>query len=134
MTTRKNIDSILSYILIKSIMTNPMSTKAYDLGLIDEKGNTIKEPETEDEQDALTVLDKIGFKIRRMLGSRISELSSFAYIKSIPGKYQDLLSTNSVEKKAMVKRVTKDIENLSENHKMPFDEIVKIYLNESLKG
>lgn len=134
MTTRKNIDSILSYILIKSIMTNPMSTKAYDLGLIDEKGNIIKEPETEDEQDALTVLDKIGFKIRRMLGSRISELSSFAYIKSIPGKYQDLLSTNSVEKKAMVKRVTKDIENLSENHKMPFDEIVKIYLNESLKG
>ena len=134
MTTRKNIDSILSYILIKSIMTNPMSTKAYDLGLIDEKGNIIKEPETEDEQDALTVLDKIGFNIRRMLGSRISELSSFAYIKSIPGKYQDLLSTNSVEKKAMVKRVTKDIENLSENHKMPFDEIVKIYLNESLKG
>ena len=134
MTSRKNIDSILSYILIKSIMTNPMSTKAYDLGLIDEKGNIIKEPETEDEQDALTVLDKIGFKIRRMLGSRISELSSFAYIKSIPGKYQDLLSTNSVEKKAMVKRVTKDIENLSENHKMPFDEIVKIYLNESLKG
>lgn len=134
MTTRKNIDSILSYVLIKSIMTNPMSTKAYDLGLIDEKGNIIKEPETEDEQDALTVLDKIGFKIRRMLGSRISELSSFAYIKSIPGKYQDLLSTNSVEKKAMVKRVTKDIENLSENHKMPFDEIVKIYLNESLKG
>lgn len=134
MTTRKNIDSILSYILIKSIMTNPMSTKAYDLGLIDEKGNIIKEPETEDEQDALTVLDKIGFKIRRMLGSRISELSSFAYIKSIPGKYQDLLSTNSVEKKAMVKRVTKDIENLSENHKMPFDEIVKIYLTESLKG
>lgn len=134
MTTRKNIDSVLSYVLIKSIMTNPMSTKAYELGLIDEKGNTIKEPETDDEQDALTVLDKIGFKLRRMLGSRISELSTFAYIKSIPGKYQDLLSTNSVEKKAMVKRVTKDIESLSENHKMSFDEIVKIYLNESLKG
>lgn len=133
MTTRKNIDSILSYVLIKSIMTNPMSTKAYDIGLIDEKGNTIKEPENEDEEEALTVLDKLGFKIRRMLGSRISELSTFAYVKSIPGKYQDLLSTNSVEKKAMVKRVTKDIENLAENHKMSFDEIVKIYLNESLK-
>ena len=133
MTTRKNIDSILSYVLIKSIMTNPMSTKAYDIGLIDEKGNTIKEPENEDEEEALTVLDKLGFKIRRMLGSRISELSTFAYVKSIPGKYQDLLSTNSVEKKAMVKRVTKDIENLAENHKMTFDEIVKIYLNESLK-
>lgn len=133
MTTRKNIDSILSYVLIKSIMTNPMSTKAYDLGLIDEKGNTIKEPENEDEEESLTVLDKLGFKIRRMLGSRISELSTFAYVKSIPGKYQDLLSTNSVEKKAMVKRVTKDIENLAENHKMSFDEIVKIYLNESLK-
>jgi hypothetical protein len=110
-----------------------MSTKAYDIGLIDEKGNTIKEPENEDEEEALTVLDKLGFKIRRMLGSRISELSTFAYVKSIPGKYQDLLSTNSVEKKAMVKRVTKDIENLAENHKMTFDEIVKIYLNESLK-
>lgn len=133
MTTRKNIDSILSYVLIKSIMTNPMSTKAYDIGLIDEKGNTIKEPENEDEEEALTVLDKLGFKIRRMLGSRISELSTFAYVKSIPGKYQDLLSTNSVEKKAIVKRVTKDIENLAENHKMSFDEIVKIYLNESLK-
>lgn len=134
MTTRKNIDSILAYVLIKSIMTNPMSTKAFDLGLIDEKGNTIKEPETNEEQEALTVLDKIGFKIRRMLGSRISELSTFAYIKSIPDKYQDLLATNSVEKKAMVKRVKKDIENLSETHEMSFDEIVKIYLNESLKG
>ena len=134
MTTRKNIDSILAYVLIKSIMTNPMTTDAYELGLIDEKGNIIKEPETEEEQEALTVLDKIGFKIRRMLGSRISELSSFVYVKSIPDKYQDLLATNSVEKKAMVKRVTKDINSLSENHNMSFDDIVKIYLNESLKG
>ena len=102
-----------------------------------EKEGTLEEPDepgTEEEQEALTVLDKIGFKIRRMLGSRISELSSFAYVKSIPDKYQDLLATNSVEKKAMVKRVTKDIHSLSENHNMSFDEIVKIYLNESLKG
>lgn len=134
MSSRKKIDSVLAYVLIKSIMTNPMSTDAYDLGLIDEKGNTIKEPETDEEEEALTVLDKVGFKLRRMLGSRLSEFSSFAYVKSIPGKYQDYLSTNSVEKKAMVKRVKKDIENLSENHNISFDEIIKIYLNESLKG
>lgn len=132
-TKKEKIDSILAYVLIKSIMTNPQATDAYALGLIDEKGNSIKEPETDEERDALTVLNKLGFKIRRMLSSRLSELSSFAYVKSIPDDYQNLLSTNSVEKKAMVKRVKKDIDNLSETYKMPFDDIVKIYLNESLK-
>ena len=132
-TKKEKIDSILAYVLVKSIMTNPQATDAYALGLIDEKGNSIKEPETDEERDALTVLNKLGFKIRRMLSSRLSELSSFAYVKSIPDDYQNLLSTNNVEKKAMVKRVKKDIENLEETHKMKFDDIVKIYLNESLK-
>ena len=132
-TKKEKIDSILAYVLVKSIMTNPQATDAYALGLIDEKGNSIKEPETDEERDALTVLNKLGFKIRRMLSSRLSELSSFAYVKSIPDDYQNLLSTNNVEKKAMVKRVKKDIENLEETHKMKFDDIVKIYLNEYLK-
>ena len=70
-------------------MTNPMATKAYDLGIIDEHGNVIKEPSSDEEKESLTVLDKIGFKIRRMLGSKISELSSFAYVKTIPEKYME---------------------------------------------
>lgn len=135
MTTNKNdIDSILAYVLMKSILTNPQATKAHALGLIDSKGKIIKTPETDEEIESLTVLDKLGFKLRRMLGARIAELSSFAYVKSIPQKYQNQMSTNSVEKKAMVKRVKTGIENLSESQKMSFDEIVKIYLNESLKG
>ena len=133
MNKRQDIDSVLAYVLIKSILTNPQSTDAYGYGLVDEKGNTIKEPETADEKDSLTVLDKLGFKLRRMLGSRISEFSSFAYVKSIPEKYQDMLSTNSVEKKAQVKRIAKGIENLSESYDMSVDDMIKIYLNEMLK-
>jgi hypothetical protein len=133
MANKNDIDSILAYVLMKSVLTNPQATDAYALGLIDEKGTIIKEPETDEEKESLTVLDKLGFKLRRMLGSRISELSSFAYVKSIPEKYQYQMSTNSVEKKAMVKRVTAGIENLTESQKMSFDEIVKVYLNESLK-
>jgi hypothetical protein len=133
MANKNDTDSILAYVLMKSILTNPQATLAYSLGLIDNKGHVIKEPETHDEKESLTVLDKLGFKLRRMLGARISELSSFAYIKSIPEKYQYQMSSNNVEKKAMIKRVTAGIENLTESQKMTFDEIVKIYLNESLK-
>lgn len=133
MSNLSKIDSILAFIFIKSIVTNPMTTKAFELGLIDEYGRIIKTPTTDDENNALTVLDKLGFKIRRMLGSKLSELSSFAYVKTTDAKYQKLLSTNNVEKKALIKRVKQDLIQLSEKYELSVDDMMKVYLNEELK-
>lgn len=133
MTNLSKIDSVLAFIFVKSIITNPMTTKAFELGLIDDKGRVIKSPETDDEHAALTVLDRLGFKIRRLLSSKLSELSSFAYVKTTDAKYQKLLSTNDVEKKALIKRVKQDLLNLSEKHDLSVDDMMRVYLAEELK-
>ena len=133
-TGRDKIDSVLAYVFLKSILTNPATTDAFRLGLIDAQGHIKKEPETHEEKISLTVLDKIGFKIRRLLGAKISELSSFAYIKSSKSRFQNQLSTNSVEKKALIKRVMNDIKNLTESHDIDFEDVARIYLNEEMKN
>jgi hypothetical protein len=122
----EHLDNVLSFILIKKLLTRTVSTKAYKLGLVDEQGKTIKTPETEEEKAALSNLQKFIFKLKRMLGSRINELSNFLYVNAFNDDLEDFLTVKGgVQNKASVKRVQNDLLKLAEKYDMEIEELVE---------
>ena len=73
---RQKIDDILSYAVIKKLVTPVTKTQAYKLGLVDTKGKIIRNPETDEEEMALSIFDKFMFRLKNLLGSKISQLNN----------------------------------------------------------
>ena len=94
LTHSREIDNILVFIFIKSLMTVPTQTKAYELGLIDKNGNLIKEPETPEEEDSISNLDLLMAKLREWLRYKLSYFSTSSWIKAANGdmRLQNALS------------------------------------------
>jgi len=78
--TRTKIEDQLAYQLMQLIVRDPMDTKAFDMGLIDNQGKIIREPETDEEEAELTLLDKTTFYIRRLLAGKVNRMKNFATI------------------------------------------------------
>ena len=113
----EQIDDVLSFILIRKLVTPVARTKAYKLGLVDGLGRVIKEPETAVEKKALTTHDRLIFKLRRMLGSKISQLNNFLYIQTITSDYySNLVLKGGIEQRSIVKRLKKDVQLNSTEH------------------
>lgn len=132
---KQNIDSIITFLLIKKLITPFTSTEAYKLGLIDLNGKIIKVPETDKEKDALTILDRVIFKLKRLLGNKIINFNKFMYLKTLNVNMYDKLNVKgTVEQRAEIIRINKDIQQMQEKYNMGFDDILQIVLNESLEG
>ena len=135
MKNKQNIDSIITFLLLKKLITPFTSTIAYKLGLIDSNGKIIKVPETDKEKDALTILDRVIFKLKRLLGSKVLVLNRFMYLKTLNiDMYNKLNVKGTVEQRAEIIRINKDIRQMQEKYQMNFDDILQIVLNESLEG
>ena len=61
------VDLFLVYQFIKRLSTPFEETKAYELGLIDEKGKRLKKASTRDEKDAMTYYDRLIFNLKRLI-------------------------------------------------------------------
>jgi len=131
---RSNIDSVLTYILIKKLITPIIKTKAYKLGLVDKVGHSLKKPETSEEKTALSVFDKFIFKLKRLLGGKVMNLHRFLYLQTLNNDfYSKLLVKGSVENRAEIKRIKKGVEGLAEKYDRTFEEILMGILNEELR-
>lgn len=64
---RTVVDTLVAMRLLRLFSTPFEQTPAYQMGIIDNKGNKIKDPQTAEERDSYTFLDRMGFKIRRAL-------------------------------------------------------------------
>ena len=77
----KTVDLIFIYQFLKRLVTPFKDTDAYKLGIIDERGNKIKDPETSKEEDAYGYFDRLVFNIKKLIekipGGR-SRLASYA--------------------------------------------------------
>jgi hypothetical protein len=126
----EHLDNVLSYILIKKLMTRITSTKAYNLRLVDEQGKTLREPETEEEKAALTNLQRFIFKLKRMLGARINELGNFLYVNAFNDDLENFLTVKGgVQNKAAVKRVQNDLLRLAEKYNAEVEELLECLVN-----
>ena len=61
------VDLFLVYQFIKRLSTPFEETKAYELGLIDEKGKRLKKASTRDEKDAMTYYARLIFNLKRLI-------------------------------------------------------------------
>ena len=61
------VDLFLVYQFIKRLSTPFDKTKAFELGLIDEKGKRLKKASTREEKDAMTYYDRLIFNLKRLI-------------------------------------------------------------------
>ncbi len=132
MNNKENIDKILAFILIKKLLTPINSTEAFKKGFIDNSGKIIKIP-AKDEQEYLTLLDKLIFKLKRMIGSRITELNNFMYVKNMDDSVYNLLkTTGNVDQRVGILRLKKDLNEVLDKWNINEDNLIGILLNEQL--
>lgn len=132
---KDRIDNILSFLVIKKLVTPITKTDAYKMGLVDSTGRLVKSPETEEEKSALTLFDKFMFKVKRLLGPKVSQLNNFLYVQTLNNDfYNSLIVRGNVEKRAEIKRITKDIQKVSEKYDCPIEDVVAILLQEEVRN
>lgn len=121
----EHLDMVLTYVLVQKLLTRIDNTEAYKLGLVDNKGLVIKAPENEEEKESLGMLDKFVFKLKRMLGPKMNQLSNFLYVNSLDNDVTKFLTVKGgVQNRASIKRVKGDVEKLAEKYNMTTDQLL----------
>jgi hypothetical protein len=107
-------DRVIAYDVLKRILDDPKNTMAYNLGLVDDKGNILREPETPEEEEAFTTLDVLLLKIKELLGGRITTLRKYMYVRNFDDSVIEdiILRTESKSQREYLKRIEKDIRNM----------------------
>ena len=130
----KNIDTIFSYIIIKKLCCPIIKTDAYKLGMVNNAGNILREPVSEEEQAALTLLDKIVFKLKRLMGTKVIALNQFLYLQTMNNNfYNKLVVRGNIQQRAEVIRIKKDVEKIQEQYNINKDELVNLLISEDLQ-
>ena len=111
---KENLDDLLTYILIKKLVTPFIKTDAYKLGLINSSGRVIRQPETTVERMALTTLDKIIFKLKRLLGAKLANLNIFLYLSTLTNDMTNrLVVRGTVSQRSEIQKIKRDINKVS---------------------
>lgn len=63
------IDAAIIFRILMKLVTPFNKTKAFELGLIDDKGKSLKKAKTSDEKGAMTLVDRMVFNLKRLLGT-----------------------------------------------------------------
>lgn len=61
------LDSLIAFRVLYMLVTPFKDTKAFQLGLVDEKGVLLKSPETTEEKNAYNMLVRLVFNLKRLL-------------------------------------------------------------------
>ena len=113
MKSKRNTDALLAYLFLKRLMTPFVRTDAYKLGLINNSGRVIKNPTNDIERDALTIFDKIIFKIKRLMGGKLLNFNKFLWLATTNDDLLNRIVVNgSMEERSEVQRIQKDIDNI----------------------
>lgn len=121
-------DAVVAFAFLKRLLESVVNSDAYKMKLVDSSGNIIKTPETEKEKSALTVLDQIVFKLRRMLGTKISDFNKLLYLLQVSDNYINNLSLkDSKSDRSEISRLRKDIAKMNENEYVRIIELLESY-------
>ena len=132
---KSNVDTIMSYILVKKLVTPIVRTDAYKLKLVNAAGKVIKEPTTDREHEALTLLDRIVFKLKRLLGNKLLNLNNFLFLQTINNDfYNKLVVRGTIKQRAEIKRIAKDVKGIKEKYNMETNDVIYSLIKEELEG
>lgn len=133
MKNKNEIDTIVSYIFMKKIVTPIVRSEAYKLKLINSAGRVIREPVTDKEHAALTLLDRLVLKIKRLMGGRLVNLNNFLYLQTINNDfYSKLIVRGTIKQRAEIKRIARDVKNLKEKYDLDNESIIYSLLREQI--
>jgi hypothetical protein len=126
---KQEIDAVIAFILLKKLLTPINQTDAFKTGVVDAKGVAMSDDKE------LSVLDKIIFKLKRLMGGKIHALNKFIYVKTLGGDYtRYLIPQAGVGKRAEVKRLMRDIDKLNEKYELDgLDEMFEMIIHEELQ-
>lgn len=109
------IDSLVTFWFLRKLLTPIKETDAFQLKLVDNQGNQIKEPKTDEEILALDNLQMLVFVLKKLLGTKLSTLNKFSFLLSSSDDFGKRLNIQGIENKSDIKRIRKTLENLSES-------------------
>lgn len=130
---KADVDALVTYIFLKKLMTPVFNTDAFRMKLVDNAGRVLKEPETPLEKDAMTLLDKLIFKMKRLLGPRVTNLYNFLYLQTLGiNMYNNLIVLGTVAQRAEIKRIAKDFKRLQESYDIGLDDVIYNLMTEEI--
>ncbi len=128
---RHDVDSIITFTVLKKLVTPISKTQAYKLKLVDDNGKLLREPKNKTEENSLTMLDRIIFVIKKLLGTRLASLYNFVYLQtSNIDLYNNLVSQGSPSQKAEITRIRKQLKMLKEESSINNFELINILLED----
>lgn len=132
---KSNVDAIMSFILIKKLVTPISQSHAYKLGLVNGAGKVVREPKTDKENESLTLMDRIVFKLKRLLGNRLLNLNNFLYLSTINNDfYNKLVVRGTIKQRAEIIRIAKDVKGIQEKYNIDTEELICSLIKEELEN
>jgi len=130
---KQDVDALVTYLFLKKLMTPVFNTEAFRLKLVDNAGRVVKEPVTPQEKSALTLLDKLILKMKRLLGTRVSNLYNCLYLQTLgQNVYNNLIVMGSTAQRYEMKKIAKDFKRLQESYDIPMEDVVYNILTEEI--
>lgn len=129
---RESVEGFLhSSILLKELQKDYKDFLCYKLGIIDEKGNKIKTPLTEQEQASYTASVKTILKLKKYLGSKIELMQSQEDLSSLTKPINEnfeLHAKTSIHKERINEAVNQIYKAFEEAHAdgLPIEVIQKL--------
>lgn len=114
-THDRNVDNVLVYVFLKGLVTLPTRTKAYRLGLIDKDGKLLRQPKTKEENECISNLDLLFFKLREWLKPKMAYLSSISWIKGVANnvRFQNYFSSvDTVSRQFIIRKLNSELDNI----------------------
>jgi len=112
----KVADLIFVYSFLKRLVTPFNETKAYQLGIIDDKGKKIRSPQTKEELDSFSTFERLVFNIKKIVekfpGGR-GKLASYAAALFLIKEHENPKEYYS--DKELYEQLEKEMKNLHEN-------------------
>lgn len=131
---KSNVDTIMSYIIIKKLVTPITRTDAYKMNLVNASGKVIKEPQNDKEHASLTLLDRIVFKLKRLLGNKLLNLNNFLYFQTVNNDfYNKLVVRGTIKQRAEIERIARDVKGIKEKYNLETEDLICSLLNEELE-
>lgn len=116
MSTKSQSDALVAFVFLRRLLTLVKDTQAYKLGLVDSSGKVRRFPKTGEEVDSLTVLDQVAFKMRRLLGTKMSQLNKLLYLVNMADNSMNRLNSPNFDKEEL-ERLKREINSLGESEK-----------------
>ena len=128
---REQVQSFLDFnILLHELKKDFVNFEAYKLGIIDEQGNKLKQPESLEEQASYSPMYKTIFRLKRFLGAKVDLLESQVLLEKENVQIEDF---EKYKKYLVYKdKVTDVVNNLYEvldnacNEGLSIEEITKL--------